>query len=951
MKRKLLVSSILMGLTVAALPLTSVHAQVAGDQAAQTQSQTDKDKKKAEKLSTITVTGSLIPQAQIETASPVITLSTQQLEKQGFSTVYDALRAQPIATGAVQDNQFTNGFTPGATTISLLGLDPGFTLFLINGHPMADYPLLYNGSSNFVDLTDIPVGMVDHIDILPGNQSSIYGSSAIAGVVNIILKDRIDGYELNVRGGGYSGGGGKNERVEFLGGKSFGNLDVNFGVQLNNQRPIWGYDRSQTASSLANPDPALRYGARTFLWGNYNFQTNNLDYIDPGQATCAGLSNLYGGTTDYETRPGHGNYCGSKYIAGYSTILNQNRAGTAYLNLKYKLNDNTELYGNVLYNVSTVHFSSGPYFWESSINTGGFFFDANTNGLELFQHIFAPEEIGNSNGYSDHMIDRTYTAWGGVRGTVGNNWDYDIYYARSQNNLTEKNPWPLKNAVNNFFENQFLGPKLGTYYGYPVYAPNVANFYKAITPAQYATFAGLIEDHNSTWTQNVNIVVNNTDLFEVPAGSVGFAGLFQVGNQAWQNPTDPRVIAGDFYGLTGTSGGGTRNNFAAAAELRVPITSMLTADASVRYDQYSNQNVGGGDNKATYKLGLEFRPIDTLLVRANYATAFRAPDMAYTFGGLSGFYQPGVTDYYRCAVVQPGVPLNQCHYYADQDPFAQHSGNGGLKSITAKSYGIGAVWSPTADFNIKADYYNIRINNEVQLQSIDQLLQTESKCRLGQLDASSPTCVAALSQVHRSGANSPVPYQLQSVYVYPINIANERVSGILASLDYRYDAGRFGTFDFGAKYNVTLKHSFQQYPFDPSVDLLRQPNVPPYSTEFKTIASGSITWDISKFSTTLYGTRYGKTPNSAAQTYGYGSNLGGFNQAGTVAPWMIYNASLSYNITDNMKLTATVNNIKNSKPPYDGTYTGGPYFNPFNYSNYGRAYSLEFDWKFGKSSD
>ena len=249
MKRKLLVSSILLGLTVA-VPFGAF---------AQDQDQTtQKDKQ----LGTITVTGSLIPQAQVETASPVITISTQQLERQGFGTVYDALRAQPVATGAVQDNQSTGGFTPGAQTISLLGLDPGFTLYLINGHPLADYPLLYNGQSNFVDLTDIPVGMVDHIDILPGNQSSIYGSSAIAGVINIILKDHIDGYELNLRGGGYTGGGGSNERLEFLGGSQWGDLTLNYGIQLGNQKPIWGYDRDLTRSTLANPDSGANYGSR-----------------------------------------------------------------------------------------------------------------------------------------------------------------------------------------------------------------------------------------------------------------------------------------------------------------------------------------------------------------------------------------------------------------------------------------------------------------------------------------------------------------------------------------------------------------------------------------------------------------------------------------------------------------------------------------------------------------
>lgn len=938
MKRKLLVSSIAMGLAVA-MPVSALYAQ-------------DQDQNKDNKLQTITVTGSLIPQAEVETASPVITISTQQLERQGFGTVYDALRASPVATGAVQDNQFSGGFTPGAQTISLLGLDPGFTLYLINGHPLADYPLLYNGSSNFVDLTDIPVGMVDHIDILPGNQSSIYGSSAIAGVINIILKDHIDGYELNVRGGGYTGGGGSNERIEFLGGQQWGDLSVNFGVQLGNQKPIWGYNRDLTASTLPNPNPALRYGSRTFLYGYFNSDVGALRYIDPGQDTCNAISNLDRGTVDYETRPVSGNYCGSKYQDGFSTILDENRSGTGYLNFKYKLNESAEIYGNVLYNVSSVHFSSGPYFWEGDLNTSGYFINANTGRFELFQHIFTPEEVGSSDGYSEHQIVRSYNAWGGIRGTVGNgnNWDYDIYYARSQTNLNDKNPWPLADKVQTFFENQFLGPELGTTYGYRIYSPNVANFYKAITPAQYASFVDTIETRSETWTQNVNLQVNNTDLFQMPAGSAGIAGLIQVGNQAWNNPTDPRVIAGDFYGLTGTSGGGTRNNYAGALELRVPIFSMLTADGSVRYDHYGNQDIGGGDSKATYKLGLEFRPVESLLIRGNYATAFRAPDMAYTFGGQSGFFQQGLTDYYRCALL--GGALEDCPYFESTQIQGVHTGNAGLKSITAKSYGFGGVWSPTPDFNVKADYYNVKIANEVTLQSIDTLLRNDSDCLLGNLDINSPTCKAAVSQVVRAPANAPnFPNSIQSVTVLPINVANEHVAGVLASASYRYDMGRWGDIDLTGQYNVTLKHDYQQFPDDPTLNLLKEPY---YSTEFKTIANASVTWNIDKFSATVFGTRYGKTPNYKAQLNpsGYAQSCstssGYVSCPGTVAPWMIYNASVSYNLTDDLKVSGIVNNIKNSMPPKDPTYTAAPFYNFLTYNPYGRAYWLEIDWRFGR---
>ncbi|WP_425602258.1 TonB-dependent receptor plug domain-containing protein, partial [Luteimonas aquatica] len=147
---------------MAPLSIGSVHAQEQAGEQAGDQKTTD--------LGKITVTGSLIPQTEIETATPVITITAESIQRQGFRDVYDVLRAQPLTTGAIQDNQFTGGFTTNAETISLLGLDPGFTLVLIDGRPMADYPLLYNGQSNFTDLASIPTAMVERIDIAPGNQ-------------------------------------------------------------------------------------------------------------------------------------------------------------------------------------------------------------------------------------------------------------------------------------------------------------------------------------------------------------------------------------------------------------------------------------------------------------------------------------------------------------------------------------------------------------------------------------------------------------------------------------------------------------------------------------------------------------------------------------------------------------------------------------------------------------
>lgn len=130
---------------------------------------------------------------------------------------------------------------------------------------MADYPLLYNGQSNFVDLASVPVGMVERIDVAPGNQSSIYGSSAIAGVVNIILKKRMDGMQMNYRMGTYDGGGGNNQRFQLTGGNAIGGANIVWGLQLNNQDPIYGFQRRNFDSTNDNPDPTLRYGSQVAL--------------------------------------------------------------------------------------------------------------------------------------------------------------------------------------------------------------------------------------------------------------------------------------------------------------------------------------------------------------------------------------------------------------------------------------------------------------------------------------------------------------------------------------------------------------------------------------------------------------------------------------------------------------------------------------------------------------
>ena len=370
----------------------------------------------------------------------------------------------------------------------------------------------------------------------------------------------------------------------------------------------------------------------------------------------------------------------------------------------------------------------------------------------------------------------------------------------------------------------------------------------------------------------------------------------------------------------------------------MPLLSTLTADASVRYDHYGNQNVGGGDSKPTYKIGLEFRPVESLLLRGNYATAFRAPDMAYTFGGQQGFFRrasPTITSARRASPTHRWrMQRLQQHEY-----FRVAQWQSGTEIRDGEIVRLRRRVVAAEQLNLKVDYYNIRISNEVALQSTDLLLRQNSDCLLGNLDPNSGTCQAALSQVTRSQAGA-----IQVVNIKPINIAQEHLTGVYASADWRHDFGRWGSLQLQSAYNLILHHYFQTYPEDPTLDYLREPY---YSSEFKTIANASATWAIDKFSSTLLVTRYGRTPNYAA-----GLTPAGYAgpRAGTVAPWIIYNGSIAYDVTDDIRISAIGNNLFNKKPPYDSTYTAYPYYSFANYNPYGRAYWLEVNWKFGRSS-
>ncbi|WP_240318614.1 TonB-dependent receptor [Lysobacter sp. TY2-98] len=913
---------------------------------------TTTDDAKGAELDRVVVTGSLIPQTSKETSTPVSIISAEDIKARGFTSVSDALQQSSYSTGGVQGGQTSAGFTQGAETMSLFGLSVGYTKYLIDGRPMADYPALYNGSDTFNNISGIPIDLVERIEILPGGQSSLYGSDAIAGVVNIILKKKLDAPVISARVGGYTDGGGDGYRVSgattFSGAGDRFNLLV--GAQYEKRNPIWAYDRDITKQYNPNgTTPAL--ASRDFLeYGYRNIGTAGFDdygyvFLDPNN--CANTTALFGGTEGLNTRPGYGQYCGSLYTPGYRTLLNGKEAAQGYAHATYDLSADHQLYADVLYSHENVNYNIGAgYTWWGTGVKWGYFYDPNVDGLVNLQRGFAPEDFGPG-GYKNTMSRDTSNSWMttvGARGALGQSgWDYDAFLSGTRYELNERQWARLADPINDWFEQNILGPQQGLdpYYGaYPVFSPNYARFYSPLTAAEIASFSDFTNSKSRTSDSMARAQLTNSALFALPGGDAGIALAVEGGHQTWDYNPDPRLLDGEIWGTTSVSGGGARNRYAAIGELRLPVFKPLTLSLSSRYDKFDPDGAETV-SKATYSLGFEYRPVESLLFRGKYGTAFKAPTLADQFQGESGYYS-FVTDYYACQ--QRGftpAEIDNCPArYTSVQYFGTTSGSLDLRPMNADVWSGGVVWAPTAKFSVGADVHHWAIKDEVGQQNANGLALREMYCRTGTAgyDINSPVCQDAISKITRNGAGT-----ITDIYTPKVNEALEVLTALTLNASYRIDVGSFGNLLFRGSYTNNLKHEYTQFTGDEAIDLLRRPG---WSTDPKSKANGSVTWSNGDWGTTLYANRIGHTPNYRAQV---DDNYDAAT-AGKLDPFTLYNLSVDYQVMPQLSLSLMVNNLFNTMPPKDPTYpgsTGEPY-NSAQYSPYGRAVYLEARYQFGK---
>lgn len=950
----------------AALAHTAALAdpQAANPQA--TNPQATKNSSSTEPLTEVVVTGSRIKRVLTEGATPVTILTNEDITKEGFQTVADALQTlNQNTTSSFTGDLAVTGFSPNAQVVNLRNLGPGYTLTLINGRRPAQYPQPYNRDNNVVNVRAIPQAAIDRIEVLTGGASAIYGADAVAGVVNIITRKDFDGNTVNINGGTTYDGGGDNFNVSYTGGRTGENWSAVVALQYGENDPIFASERKKFADLRNGPlgnfvNPALSLAA----WdGQSGRPTTNQNLLYPGQALCDqyGYSNPTPGVPTIR-----GNYCGSFNQVASRSLQNAYKFYSAYFSGNYDISENFSLFASATYYKSDAKASSGTEFWgtqQSQFNltsSGGrtaLYFDPSFGTFVQLQRIFNPFELGGSEAVATLFDEKTWDATIGARGTIFDDYDWEVSYMKSEYNYIQDRPRLLAKAM----QDLFLGPRLGFVSGQPVHNLNRAAWLAPFTPEQYRSVSTRVQNVADTSSETLNATISG-EVMDLPAGPLGFAAVAEWGSQSVDLRSDPRLNPlrplDDQTVFNLVSSGrtvGTRDRMAAGLELRVPILSSLTANLAGRWDKYDD--ISEVDDATTYQLGLEWRPFDSLLLRGSLSTSFRAPDMQLVYAeGAASF--SSILDAYSCrsgtgpATGRGPRTTAQCNVSGDPTIYTAQSliaGNPRLKEEEGESMTAGFVWDINDRFSVSADYYRIKLDDAASQLSSSFLLTNEANCRLGTFPNGSPFNQAADSAfcqnvvgliTRQSAPGTTVDGAVQRINTAYINTANIETSGVDSTVRFSVPTDSMGTFGVNVAYTIILSDKYRQFLTDPLIDY--RDSIANFNSRSRVRAT--LSWNLKDWNATLLGTRYGSIGNSVNAA---GTNAVGTSYGARLAPFMLYNLTVGKSFGKNLQAQVAVINVFNNTDREDASATGYPFFEYYLGADpTGRRFNASLSYKF-----
>ncbi len=710
-------------------------------------------KDKAQDVEELVVTGSRIRRTEFTSASPIQVISVEQARLVGISDTGTLLQKSSLAAGSFQVNGLLTGYVtnggPGINTVGLRGLGSERTLVLVNGRRPG--PAGVRGKVGAVDLNTIPLTVLDRVEILKDGGSSIYGSDAIGGVINLITKKNIDGGYIESQFRSPTRGGGEKAQISGVWGKTFDKGYITVTGDYSKDYILAAGDRDATKCGedyVFDPTTGQR-----------------ADYIDSltGRYKCYNLfSNAvqlpnYGGIFQYpidgQTYPTAAQGNNAQALFPGTPFIRAARAGRPvmfpYANFSNPIYERSSVINPV--EITTI-FASGGYDLTPKIEAYG---EALVNRRkseqksiqQLFPDIpeYHPSFVFPSEPYATPIIGITsdsaqtidFTRFqGGLKGSIdslpwGKNWNWDLYgqYSRSSGDYEQDFVYSDRlDAVT--LSDVACDPSLITL-SKPAQCVSFDWFSKAtlagnFTPEQKAYLFGRAKGH-TVYDQTTFEASANGDLFKLPAGMVGAAiGVSWRRDKIDDNPSDSEK-SGNFWG--NSSAGRTHGQDTvkeAFGELSIPLVKGLplvqglSFNASGRYTDYDSFG-----SESTYKLGLDWKISSAFRIRSTYGTSFRAPALYELYlADQTGFLGQRSIDPCINYVLSSNTRLQANCAAAGLSPdytgggrsatITSGGGKGKLTAETADTKSLSLVWTPSfTDLSIAIDYLDIEISNQI----------------------------------------------------------------------------------------------------------------------------------------------------------------------------------------------------------------------------------------------
>jgi iron complex outermembrane receptor protein len=652
-------------------------------------------------LEEVVVTGSYIRSTPGDAVVPVQVMGRDQIESFGATTAADIIRKLSISSGSENESDsFTQGSTQGTSNVNLRGLGLSSTLVLINGRRQTISGATANDGSVFVDTSTIPVDAIARVEILKEGAASIYGSDAIAGVVNFILRKNFDGLEFSA---GYSttdNGGQEDLDVGFVWGG--GNNKTNYTVSAHylDRSPLSSSDRPNTVDNAISTlgTTFLPLAPTTVASGDYAGSYGFLENVP--QANCESNE---GGVLIPQAS---GARCGFQYGPRFNLVNTETRL-QLYGNLSHEFDSGTELFAELgISNNEVKDNPQSPSYPYLSFPVIGGTHPGNPFGVPVVW-LGRPLSAGFESPLAPREND-TVRASVNLIGEFANGWNWDAALTFSENEYGVTQIDTIQSRLNAGLAG--TGGVNGNEYFDPFNPQN--NSDSLIEYISGETYFKRTSD------LVVLDAVTSGELFEVSGGSVGFAAGIQIRTEGYkvdvndlyriELDAEGNVVPADLIFLGGVATvDADRTGVAAFAEANLPISDRLEITAAVRYEELDS------DSSLDPKIGLRWELSDKLVMRASASTSFREPSLSQL--NATQVSLQGIQDFNA-----DGTPTSGLSFIR-----VASKGTPDLNPEESENFNLGFIFTPTDDLQLKLDYWRVDYSDLITQQSAQGLIQQD----------------------------------------------------------------------------------------------------------------------------------------------------------------------------------------------------------------------------------